>query len=556
MTTDAAWKRELVNKLRCAPYGTKENVLKHFMSMTGYSRVTLLRHAKKNGYHSGRKTRRDKGKTKVNKEQIEFVTGLIHLSARKKKGTIMPVGVALEIAEDSGVIKKGQISRARMSAILRERNMNAKAINAPDPKIQMRSKHPNHVHIFDASICIQYYLKNGKISLMRENEYYHNKPQNFAKVKTKLIRYVLADHFSHSIFVKYYNGQGESQEMLYDFLISAWKGGKHEKFPFHGVPFFVLMDKGAANTSKAVLEFLKRLEIDIPDSLPNNPGRQGSAEVLQSIVERNFESKLRFQPATSIQVLNEWAVDWCAYYNGTKKHRRHKKTRTQCWLQITKEQLRELPAEDILHDLFAEPEVERTVSSRYSIDFRTKEYNIRHIPELVPTKTKVKVVLRPYHFPEVKVIHNDTEYLVQPIGTVAGGFREDAAIIGEEHKSMPKSKIQNIKEKAENLAYGEDRKKDDVPYKNSLNIFGNHAEKVKVDFLPRMGTPIETGQEIMDKEIPIIELLKEINEDYGPIAPEYNRKIREEYGKTITLTEKKKILAELAERELPMAVNY
>jgi hypothetical protein len=432
-----------------------------------------------------------------------------------------------------------------MKNLLRQRGMNSVSLKTPPPRIQMRSLHPNHVHQLDASVCIQYYLAPGKpLEILPENIFYKNKFENYMKVKRKIIRWVLTDHYSGSIYVKYYQSKGERSDDLFDFLCSAW-GIKHEKYPFRGVPQLLMMDAGAANTSKAIIEFLKRLDVHIPPSMPENPARNGSVEKAQDIVERKFESRLKFQPASSIEELNAAAHDWAAWFNATKKHSRHDMTRTGCWLRVSKEQLRELPAREILVDLFANPEEERTVTSRYSISYRGKEYDLRHLQDIHPN-AKVKVILRPYNWPEVGVYWYDKEYSIKPISTIDCNFREDAAIIGQEYKSMPETLTQQAIKRAGNLAYGDERAKGQVPL-GGITVFNHQLDKIGHDYLPRTGTPMRFDRDaIIDKEIPITELFKRMISAAGPLSTDMNRHLRETYGSSISASEAERLVDEYA----------
>ena len=543
------WKQALVEQLTAARNGGKQKVIDKYTEMTGRTAQGLYRLAAENGYKTDRKMRSDKGDCELTDMQISFISAQIKVTARELKGPIMPVEKALIIAEDNGIIEQGAISVSRMQSILAERQMNAVAIRTPTPHIKMRSLHPNHVHIYDMSVCIQYYLKgkNKGFGIMREDIFYKNKFDNFAKVKKKLIRYVLVDHFSHWIWAKYYYTGGETQENLYDFLISAWEGGKHSKIPFRGVPFCALFDKGAANVSKAITVLLNRLDIKTPDSLPHNPRRQGSAEVAQNLVERWFESGLKIQSAHSVEDLNAWANDFCVWFNGTRKHDRHKMTRTECWLKIKKEQLRELPEKQILHYLYEKPGENRLVRGDYTISFCYKnhdvrEYNVKHIEGLQPNRSRIEVLLRPFNWPEIGVVHDQVEYLVKPIGHVAGGFREDAAIIGEEFKAMPETKTQKEAKIADNLAYGEDHKKGAAPFEG-LQVYGNQAEKVTLEYLPKAGVEISTSQSgFENKEIAVMEFMQKLLASGIGITPELNKAIRDTYGKTILLAESKRLL--------------
>jgi hypothetical protein len=542
------WEHEFKQQLTAAKNGDKQKVIEKYRKMTGKTAQSLYRIAARNGYGTDRCKRSDDGVCALNDMQISFISAQIHTTSREIKGPIMPVEKALIIAEDNGIIKPGTISPDRLQGILAERQMNAAALKTATPHIKMRSKHPNHVHVYDMSVCIQYYLKgkNKGFGIMREDMFYKNKFENFGKVKNKLIRYILVDHFSHFIWLKYYYTGGETEENLYDFLLSAWSGEKHDKIPFRGVPFFALFDKGAANTSKAITAFLNRLDIQTPDSLPHNPRRQGSAEVAQNLVERWFESGLKMQPAHSVDDLNKWAVDWCAWWNGTRTHSRHKMTRTECWLKIKKDQLRELPEKEILHYLYERPGETRLVRGDYTISFCYKnkdvrEYSVKHIEGLMPNRSRIEVLLRPYHWPEIGVVHDKTEYLVKPIGYAAGGFRADAATIGDEFKSMPETKTQKAVKIADNLAYGEDRKKDAAPFEG-LRIYGNQAEKVTLEYIPKAGVEINTSPTYEDKQVPIMEFLQKLLSSGIGITPELNKEIRETYGTTILLSTSEKLL--------------
>jgi hypothetical protein len=121
--------------------------------------------------------------------------------------------------------------------------------------------------------------------------------------------------------------------------------------------------------------------------------------------------------------------------------------RTQCWLRITREQLRELPPREILHDLFANPEEERTVDGTYSISYRSHEYKLAHVPGLY-RGAKVLCVLKPYTWPVIQVNYRGEAYEAEPferLDASHGAFKAGAAIIGEEYKAPRESETQRAK---------------------------------------------------------------------------------------------------------------
>ncbi len=543
------WAREMTCRLNRAVNGEKDRIIAEYRDLTGKSAATLYRIARKHGFSSGRKKRCDNGSCRLDEHQIQYVSSLVQVSAREVKGTILPVTEALSIAEDNGIIEPGRISAARMQSILRERDMNAAALNSITPSIRMASLHPNHVHIFDASPCIQYYMKKGKdLGFMDQRDFREKKPKNYKAIKNRIWRMVLADHFSHHLFVKYYIADGENARMTFDFLTSAWRGGHHEKSPFRGVPFYLLMDAGSANTAKGIMALLKRLEIEMPENMPHNPRRQGSAENAQNIVETRFEARLRFEPATTIEELNEWVTDWLVEWNDKKIHSRHRMTRTACWLTIKEDQIRDLPSDEILQDLYAEPEVTRTVRQDNTITFRSEEYRLKHIEGIRPGR-KVQVVLRPYHWPEVTVVFNDTEYLVSPIGELPGigRFRADSAIIGQEYKSNPDTLVDKTRKANENLAYGDERKKDDLPFGGTLQVFGHQSDKVDAVPMRRRGTPMEVGRDVAIKQIPIVELFKKLRDAGVRVTPQINTELRKTFGGSVPAARADEIVMAMAD---------
>lgn len=545
------WQSEMVEKLKAAAPRERRAVLQSYADMTGYALPYLYDVAREHGWSSGRKTRSDSGDCILTDAQIEFVAGLMRESARENKGVIMPVKVALDIACDNGLIPRGAVSVGRMQQILAERQLNKASLDAATPHTDMRSLHPNHVHLVDASVCIQYYLRNGKTALIDERDFNPKKIQNMAKIKTRITRYLLTDHFSGLFFVKYYLAAGESQKLLYDFLISAWQHKQKDRYPFRGVPFLILWDAASAARAKAMTHFIEGLNINTPPGMPHNPRRQGSVESTQNIVECNFECRLRFEPAWELEQLNTWAMDWQIYHNAEMKHTRHGMPRTAAWMLIKQEQLRELPDLDVLQALFSTPGEERLVGGNYQISFaikpgEIKKYWLKHIPGILPTRTKVLVKINPYLWPTINVVYNDISYEVEPLDmlpAIQGAFRAGAPVIGEAYAAMPETATQQAGKRIENYAYGElpdgetRRRRDIVPYAG-ITVMGNQADKLdNLTYMPRRGNAIEIDRENLDKQVPFVELIKKLGAAGVELTPKINHALKEKYGETIDARE-------------------
>jgi hypothetical protein len=554
------WQEDLASELASSKPSERRQILSHYQKMSGRTKQSLYRIAACYGFDAERRSRadRDKSKSELTPEQVEFVAALIYETRREVKGPIMPVARAIQIAEDSGIIQPGQVAPSTMNGLLRRRQISKTHQKAEPPHTSMRSLHPNHVHVFDASVCIQYYLKSGGLAVIDEREFYKNKPDNFKKIKERILRYVITDHFSGTFYFRYYNTTGETQANLWDFLKEAWTGIGSEKFPFRGVPFELLMDTGAANKAKAMTTFLNRgLDVKTPEGMPYNARRQGSAESTHNIIEEWFESGLRIQPATCEDEMNVWARDFMIWYNATQNHTRHGLPRIQCWLLIQEGQLREIPEERILQDLWANPEEERTVSGDCTISFQGKDYNLKYIPGLF-RGAKVMVIKKPFRLPRIDVSYNEQIYEASPVEMLPaelGGFRADAAIIGQEYKSPPETLTQQAIKRFDNMAYGEDpltvrqahgsgrtAHKNQVPFAG-LKVFGHQADKVgNLSFIEKRGTPIEVDHAIAETQISFTEFLKRLIQRVGPISKEMNQELRGKYGEAISVEEAERVI--------------
>jgi hypothetical protein len=85
-----SWQHEMVEELERAVNGEKDRVISKYETMTGKTSRALYRIAKRFGYETCRRRRRDIGECTLTDKQILFVFTLIEESARERKGAIMP----------------------------------------------------------------------------------------------------------------------------------------------------------------------------------------------------------------------------------------------------------------------------------------------------------------------------------------------------------------------------------------------------------------------------------------------------------------------------------
>ena len=534
------WQRDMVFELKDAQPAERRAIIEKYRVHGGYTYEHMMRIARQHGFDSGRKPRSDKGSTAVSTDQIEAVANFMRQTRRENKGVISPVENAMEFCIDNGLLVRGQVTVGTMQRLLREHQMNAAIQNSPTPHTDMRSLHPNHVHCCDVSTCIQYYLDDGGMGLKRmpEDEFYKNKIENFKRVKTPLQRYILTDHFSGFFFIKYYLADGETAENLFDFLCSAWEVKLDSRFPFRGVPLMMLMDGGCRAKAKAMgLGFWDGLGIDILPGLPGNSRRQGSVEATHCIWEEWFETRLRVDPATSLEDLNRKAFGFALWYNATKTHTRHGFKRLSLWLKITTEQLRELPDRAELCDLLNKPEEERTVTGG-RISFQGKEFSLKGLG--IPHGAKVTVIKNIYKWKDgIAIIGFDNQRYeikaIEKLPAELGGFAVNSAIIGQEYKAQPETATQKAAKRMDEAAYGssDPNRKKETPF-YGLNAFEGFAEKVgNLATIPRRGTAIEVARPAEQLQHPIMELFKRLRSAGITITPALNQELREQFGATI-----------------------
>ena len=158
-------------------------------------------------------------------------------------------------------------------------------------------------------------------------------------------RYLLVDHFSGVIWVKYFNAPGENPADLTRFLHSAWTLEGRGDLPFHGVPELLLADQGAAFKATTTKNLLRLLDVKLELHGAGNARASGAVEVAHNIWESLFESRLRFSPARTLEELNARAEAFAFELNCSPEHlhSRHGKTRVHCWLGIDRAALRVPP---------------------------------------------------------------------------------------------------------------------------------------------------------------------------------------------------------------------
>ncbi|OCG02937.1 DDE-type integrase/transposase/recombinase [Gilliamella sp. wkB112] len=517
--------REYLNnvaiKLDNVGHGQRGQILDEAQIFLGYSRQTIYRQLKKVcGWSSERKARTDKGKMSVSTDSLLALATMSRESVRDNGKQTMFTTTARGILEQNG--HEINVSNATLNRLMRQRKINVKAQQVANPVQSLRALHPNHVHEIDPSLCLIYYMKN-KQHIMRDRDFYKNKLENYAKIKYKVWRYTLYDRASGMIIPWYVEAAGENQHSLFQFLMFAW--GKQDGRLFHGVPQLLYWDKGSANTSSAIKNLLDHLEVKYLEHEAGNARAKGGVENANNIIETQFESRLKFQPVSSIDELNQAALNWAEAYNANRLPGQDTRlrriglaepiSRQSLWQHITAEQLRILPSLEICQALMASREQERQVKADLTISFKHPQadsslvYSLKGLDGItVKDKVSVRSLVYGDCAIQIEVPRYDGESLIYRIEPDRNfdqfGQRLDAPVIGEEYKSKGDTEIEQAAKAMDQTAYpdmAEDeikkaKQKQVTPFGGKLNTLSYLEDINHPAYFEQKGNEIETPEHL------------------------------------------------------------
>ena len=431
----------------------RRGIIDEMCRMFAFSTAKAYKVLKESGWESGRKLRKDAGTSTLSGEALTKVAAVIKHGLRKNGKSTMPVNVARSLLLSNGV--DIPVENSRLRELLRKNTLSIENAKAPSPHARMQSLYPNHVHFVDPSLSLLYFAPGGKQHIIRDDEVYKNKPFLEGKENLKCWRYVLTDHFSASICVRYYAAKGENAVNMYDFLLYAWGQKENPAYLFHGIPEILSWDKGSGNINKMTTNALSALRVKTETHEAGNPRAKGQVEEANNLVETHFECLLKLEEVHSVEELNEAAERWCAAYNAnmipnldTQLHRggRTLGARSFLWQRINTEQLRELPDFEICRSIFTTGIQARKVAGDLTISIthpKTKQimrYSVSHLPGiLVGQEVNIQPILvDPEALVTVSYQHGNemVSFELEPIVYSEFGFDVNAAVIGEEYKKQ------------------------------------------------------------------------------------------------------------------------
>ena len=445
--------------------GDRGSIVAKLAETLGVSMNTAYVYLKKyGGWQSFKKARSDKGTTGVSRELCQTISGMILEGTRRTHKQILSLNQAIQVLHANGENIVHSAETIRRAATIY--GVNPGRLKKCEPAVRVRSLYPNHVWQVDASVCVLYYLK-GKAGLKKldEAKYNEKKPEELEKIKkNRVVRYVVTDHASGAFYVRYENAPGESAQGILQTLIEFMSDrGNHD--PVHGLPDILYSDNGSGLISSLVKGFCEKLNIRALTHRPKNAKATGSVEKSQDIVERGFESRLRFLDITDIASLQEAADRWRRHFLATAILKRTGKTRNGAWLTIPEKNLRTVP-EDVLRAIAAWQDERRVVPTDFAISvntrtsFGTRKYDLRDLAyHGLGVKDSVRVELNPFSAPDITVIMampdgSEKRFNVKPIEFDQYGQSLNSPVFGEEYKSLPKTQTEKTLDEIRMRAYG------------------------------------------------------------------------------------------------------
>lgn len=506
---------EVARRLDAAPHGA--DVAGEACAFLGWSRAKLYARLKHDvGWHSGRKARSDKGTTCVPVENLEMLAAMKREDVRANGKRTLPTSTGASIMVNNDL--RLPVSNGRLNQLMRARRLDLDTQAAADAPCRLRSLHPNHVHQVDPSLCVLYYM-GGRQHVMEADRFYKNKLDNYTKVKLKVWRYVLYDHASALLAVRYYEAAGENPSILFDFLMWAW--GKQPGREFHGVPRIMMWDKGSANTAHAIKNLLASLEVKPIEHAAGKARVKGGVEKGNDLVETKFESRLKFEPVHTVEDLNAAALAWQNAFNADLIDREDNRLRRQgfepvaryhLWRRISAEQLRILPPVEACRALLEGKEESRNVRGM-EITFRhpaagaTRVYRLSGLDGIVNGD---KVMVRPLLFGDCAIHVRISRYdgadvfyrvAAEPLPNEYG-FPASAPVIGQEYKALAQTEADKAAKRMDDLAFPDRdattaRQKQATPFAHmGLDAHSHLGDIALPAGLPKRGSEINVPQRV------------------------------------------------------------
>lgn len=551
----------IIERLNNTPDELITETVKELALELNLSKSTIWRKANQAGFRV-RKERADKNNTSISEEIITYIAARVLISRRRNKQFTNSIKKAYEDYEkEHGKIEVGY---ERVCAILRDRGIDKASLNMPTPALKLMSLHPNHVHLFDVTNCLQWHFKNKGGLLERDVEkiFYQNKVVKEAKkIRQELLRFVLIDHKSGAFFFWYYYTSGEKASDGLDFFARAW-GDKKElikntlgipeyngKYQFQGLPKLLYSDKGSILQNKAMLNMMDSLGVRVETHEAGNPRAKGAVEGLMRIIGYDFESDLKTHNIQGLDELNAFALNWCIERNLKPEFRGSNIPRIDYWHNIKEHELILSPNYEVFKKLYHKGEVTRVCTIQGIINFEGRQY---FCPDTNAYGKTVYIKVNALEYPAIDIHINGYVYKAEPLlkDEYNNLILPNMATFGS-YNALKKTELQKNKEILEDYASdtwhveykGKKDKKIAIPSENTP-IAEIKVKKDNIAYLPKIGIkadikdsskPITTHDKQMinlnsaPSLIPLRQALDLVVLEFGKITPVMNKNLKALY---------------------------
>jgi len=506
---------QIAQRAENAPHGQRTAVYQAGAAELGVSLQTLQRKLKEVRVAKPRKRRSDAGCSALPIEEARMISAVLLESIRANNKQLSTIERAVERLRSNNLIAAGRLDEqtgefrpltsSAINRALRAYKLHPEQLLHDAPAVSLASKHPNHVWQVDASISTQFYLAGDGARAMNKAEFYDGKPGNLKKIeRQRLWRYVITDHTSGTLYVEYVLG-AESAENLCNVLINAMQK-RGESDPFHGVPWMLMTDPGAAMTSGIFRNLCRAMSIDLIINQVGNARAKGQVEQAHNIVEREFESALKFQAAESLEQINAWAGKWMRYFNATSIHTRTRRSRYGVWQLIRQEQLRLAPSVGVCRELAVSTPEYRKVSNLLRVSFRGAQFDVSPVPGVMVGE-KLLITRNCWRDKDTAIAvlvgddGRENYHVIERIGVDEFGFAETSATIGETYKRHAETPAQLSRKVLEQIATGTTnqadaeaaRKAKAVPFGGLIDPHKHVTDTVLPAYMPRRGTSLDVN---------------------------------------------------------------
>lgn len=552
-----------IDRLQRASRGQKATIVAEACAaLGGISPQGFYRLVNEAAVDRQRKRRSDAGKLSINREEALLISAYMMSSFRRTGRGICSLKDAIKELRNDGALRLErideatgeitQLSESTVARALRAYDLHPEQLNRPTPHTRLRSPRPNWCWQMDASVCVIYYLPKGGavIREMTEAEFYAGKPQNWQKIEGQMvIRYLMADHRTDMRRLWYVQG-AESGNNACEFLIRAMQKPEDPRGMLWGVPKFLMVDPGSAQTGRKFRRLCRRLGIELIINKAGNARAKGTVEQGHNRVELEFEHglKLLANEIRGVDDLNTLALLWQRHKNAAEPHSRYDQPRWSAWLAIEPQHLIEPPAYAVCCDLAINDPESRQVNGDLMISWEGEFYSVAGVPG-IKVKDSINVCLNPWRsqdgMPEVVAVFEDGErqeihypLTFEPRDEV-GQFLS-AATIGINHKRPADTVLDTNRKEVTKLIAGETtleaaekklKKKGAVPLAQfAIDPLKAEREAELPAYIDRGATQHALTVERIELPLPLTDVLMALRAELGrPLSADQNAFLRQRF---------------------------